>query len=162
MKRIILIIIGISLLLNAYGQIATKKINDRSVISLSIENLVSMSNMNLNEWKSLMSNHFYSQEGISGNEVLYTSGVGAYMSHVGGQFFSKSFVKPLVEYTLSYQNTHYLLKEEVVDFISSIANHYVETRDAWSYYLLRYDGIIYQVAILGDNSRTRIVLWKED
>jgi hypothetical protein len=140
--------------------ITHKNIKDSKVISLTISNLTAMIEMSLDEWKLLMNKNSYTNEGIRENTILYSSGILHIMNNAGGQFFSKSFTNPpLVEYSLYFKYSHYTMKDEVVDFISSISEYYGKTENGWSYYMFTYNTKMYQIALLGDNERCRIVIW---
>jgi len=142
------------------NSITTENINGSDIISLTLSNLISMIDMPLDRWKQLMSSYYYTQEGLRDNLVLYVSGTRSYMNYAGGQFFSKSITSPLVEYTIMNQNTHYRVKEQLVDFISSISNYYVNSQNGWNIYIVKINNINYQINILGDSGHSRVVIWK--
>lgn len=161
MKMIALCMIVLSLSINAQTKITYQNINGVNVISLTLENLIEMTDMSVNDWKKVMDNNYYSQAGLDNNNIIYSSGTRAYMNHTGGQIFGKSIVSPLIEYTIINNSAHYSVRDELINFISVISPHYAETKDGWNYYLLRHKMNTYQIAIFGDLKHSRILMRME-
>lgn len=60
MKMIALCMIVLSLSINAQTKITYQNINGVNVISLTLENLIEMTDMSVNDWKKVMDNNYYS------------------------------------------------------------------------------------------------------
>jgi hypothetical protein len=165
MKRILSTITMLMLFASLNGQVTYKVINNRKLIAPTLDNLIGMYNMPMDSWQKLMGDCGYTLEGIIQGSVQYSSSLGAYVSHVGGQFFYKSLDMKSIEY--NYQNiatNNPELRNDFVNFITSITRYYDHTYNGWACYIVNYKGddygITFKESVIESNIIHRISITK--
>lgn len=163
MKRIFLFLISFLLLVNVYGQypVDYKIVKGCSVVNISINNLTTMAEMSIEDWKDSMNKLSYTNEGFKDGGIVYSPSLKSYTEGIGYPIFlNKDLVQQKLDCTIMKKSMGYQLKNELSDFLIELRSNYLETKEGWMFFEVKRKGISYLIAVTDVPDATKIVVWR--